>query len=149
VLAIGKRGSPRKLGVPGENSAKVAYNLLDAYAYQGNAICIVGGGDSGIEAANGLARADLKNRVSLIHKDKDFNRAKPRNQKKIQKSISEGRLKVFFKAGATEIGERSMKVRTQAGVEEIENDFVFVMVGGENPKKFLSECGIEFSQRAG
>lgn len=148
VLAVGRRGSPRKLGVPGEDSAKVAYNLLDAEAYRGKAICVVGGGDSGIETANGLARADLENRVWLVHNGPDFNRAKPRNKKKILKAIEEGRLKPFFNAGVVEIGDRFVKVQAAAGVEQIDNDFVFVMVGGESPKKFLNECGIEFSHHA-
>ncbi|HTW66688.1 MAG TPA: NAD(P)-binding domain-containing protein [Bryobacteraceae bacterium] len=147
VLSIGKRGSPRKLGVPGEDSSKVAYNLMDADAYRGKAICIVGGGDSGIEAACGLGRADLQNKVWVVHRTEDFSRAKPRNQKKIKKAMDEGRIKAFFTSGVNEIREKSILVQTAAGVEEIENDFVFVMVGGENPKKFLTECGIEFSQR--
>jgi thioredoxin reductase (NADPH) len=147
VMAIGKRGSPRKLGVPGEDSSKVAYNLLDADAYSGKAICIVGGGDSGIEAANGLARPDLENRVWLVHRTEDFLRAKPRNQKKIKKSMDESRVTAFFNSAVVEIRERSLAVKTPNGVEDIENDFVFVMVGGESPKKFLNDCGIEFSQR--
>ncbi len=147
VLAIGKRGSPRKLGVPGEDSAKVSYNLLDADAYRAKAICIVGGGDSSIEAACGLARPDLDNRVWLIHRSEDFNRAKPRNQKKIKKALDEGRVTAFFNSAVAEIHERSVAVKTPAGVQEIDNDFVFVLVGGESPKNFLSQCGIEFSQR--
>ena len=147
VLAIGKRGSPRKLGVPGEDSSKVAYNLADADAYRGKAICIVGGGDSGIEAACGLGRPDLENRVWLVHRTEDFSKAKPRNQKKIKKALDEGRIKAFYTAAVTQIGERTLAVKTSVGVEEIENDFVFVMVGGESPNKFLNQCGIEFSQR--
>jgi len=147
VLAVGKRGSPRKLGVPGEDSSKVAYNLLDADAYRGKAICIVGGGDSGIEAACGLGRPDLEARVWLVHRTGDFSKAKPRNQKRIQKSIDEGRVTAFFNAAVLEIRERSVLVETPQGIEEFENDYVFVMVGGENPKKFLADCGIEFSQR--
>ncbi len=147
VLAIGKRGSPRKLGVPGEDSSKVAYNLLDADAYRGKAICIVGGGDSGIEAACGLARVDLENRVWLVHRTDAFAQAKPRNQKKVKKAMDEGRVKAFFNSAVVEIRERSTVVKTATGTEEIDNDFMFVMVGGENPKKFLNECGIEFSQR--
>jgi thioredoxin reductase/pSer/pThr/pTyr-binding forkhead associated (FHA) protein/ferredoxin len=147
VLAIGKRGSPRKLGVPGEDSSKVAYNLLDADAYRGKAICIVGGGDSGIEAACGLARPDLENRVWLVHRTDAFAQAKPRNQKKVKKAMDEGRVKAFFNSAVVEIRERSVVVKTASGTEEIDNDFIFVMVGGENPKKFLNECGIEFSQR--
>ncbi len=148
VLAIGRRGSPRKLGLPSEDSTKVTYNLLDAEAYHGKAICVVGGGDSGIEAANGLARPDLENRVWLVHRGQNFSAAKPRNQKKIQKLMDEGRIKPFFNAAVIEIGDRSIKVKSSETVEEIENDFLFVMVGGENPKKFLSDCGIEFSERS-
>jgi thioredoxin reductase (NADPH) len=147
ILAIGKRGSPRKLGVPGEDSSKVAYNLLDADAYHGKAICIVGGGDSGIEASCGLARPDLENRVWLVHRAEAFAQAKPRNQKKIKKYMDDGRVKAFFNSAVIEIRERSVVVKTATGNEEIDNDFVFVMVGGENPKKFLNDCGIEFSQR--
>lgn len=148
VLAIGKRGSPRKLGVRGEDGSKVAYNLLDADAYRGKAICVVGGGDSGLEAACGLARPDLGCRVWLVHRTDDFGKAKPRNQKKIKKCMDEGRVGVFFNSAVAEIRERSVVVNTPTGAVEIENDFVFVMVGGENPKKFLTDCGIEFSQRA-
>jgi len=147
ILAIGKRGSPRKLGVPGEDSSKVAYNLIEVDSYRGKAICIVGGGDSGIEASYGLARQDLGNRVSLVHRADTFAQAKPRNQKKIKKYLDEDRVKAYFNSALVEIRERSVLVKTPTGVEEIDNDFVFVMVGGENPKKFLTECGIEFSQR--
>ena len=148
VIAVGRRGSPRKLGVPGEDSTKVAYSLLDAEAYQGKSICIVGGGDSGIEAANGLAREELKNKVFIIHRSADFSAAKPRNQKKIKKSMDSGAVTAFFNAGVLEIGAETVTVKGQGGSFPIPNDFVFVMVGGENPKKFLGQCGIEFSHRA-
>jgi thioredoxin reductase (NADPH) len=147
IISIGKRGSPRKLGVPGEDSSKVAYSLLDADAYHDKKICIVGGGDSGIEAANSLSRPDLKNRVWLVHRTDDFSRAKPRNQKKIKKSMDEHRVTVFFTSETLEIREHSVVVKTPTGNQEIDNDFVFVMVGGESPKKFLADCGIEFSER--
>jgi len=83
----------------------------------------------------------------VVHRTEDFSRAKPRNQKKIKKAMDEGRVKAFFTSSVTEIGERSISVKTATGVEQIDNDFVFVMVGGESPKKFLTDCGIEFSQR--
>ena len=34
VLALGRRGTPRKLNVPGEDQSKVMYKLLDAETYQ-------------------------------------------------------------------------------------------------------------------
>jgi putative YpdA family bacillithiol system oxidoreductase len=147
VIAIGRRGTPRKLRVPGEDSAKVTYNLSDAEAYRGKAICVVGAGDSGIEAANGLARASLQNRVWLVNRTDNVSRAKPRNQKKLQKALDEGRITMFINAAVTEIGGNTVTVKTSESVEVVENDFVFVMVGGESPKDFLTQCGIEFSQR--
>lgn len=148
VIAIGRRGSPRKLGVPGEDMSKVAYSLLDAEAYQGKSICIVGGGDSGIEAANGLSRPDLKNRVYIVHRSADFSSAKVRNQKKIKKNIDAGLIAATFSSGIIEIKETTVIVKTPQGPVEIPNDYVFVMAGGENPKKFLASCGIEFAQRS-
>ena len=78
----------------------------------------------------------------------DFSKAKSRNQKKIERSIEERRLEVFFSSAVTDIRERSVRIRTPYAVGEIENDFVFVMAGGESPKQFLTQCGISFSQRA-
>src|SRR5207237_9918830 len=105
-------------------------------------------GDRGIEGGKGRARAGLGNRVRLVHRGKDFGAAKRRNRTKIQRTIEQGRLGVFFNAAVQEVREHSVLVKTATGVQEIPNDFVFVMVGGENPKKFLSECGIEFSNRS-
>ena len=147
VMAVGKRGNPRRLGVPGEDSTKVAYDLSDADSYKGKNICIVGAGDSAIETARGLTRTDLQNRVWLVNRGIDFNHARPRNQAKIHKSIEDGRLSVLFQTTVHRIEERSVVVRTAVQYEEIANDFVFIMAGGEPPKKFLADCGIEFSVR--
>jgi thioredoxin reductase/pSer/pThr/pTyr-binding forkhead associated (FHA) protein len=148
VLAIGRRGSPRKLGVPGEELSKVAYNLLDIDAYRDKKICVVGGGDTAIEAANGLARANLGNQVLLVHRQADFGRANPRNREKIAKRIAEGRVKPFFSAKVLEIREGWVRIESPAGIEEMENDFVFVLIGGESSRRFLESCGIEFAHRA-
>jgi thioredoxin reductase len=148
VMAIGKRGTARKLNVPGEDLSKVAYNLLDADSYRGKSICIVGGGDSSIEAAVGLARADLGNRVWLVHRGEDFGKAKARNQKKIRKAIEEKRVMVFFNSTVIEIGPAHVAIQTPQEAGAIPNDFVFVMAGGESPKKFLTQSGIAFSTRA-
>jgi thioredoxin reductase (NADPH) len=136
------------LGVPGEDTSKVVYNLSDAEAYRGKALCIVGGGDSAVEAVNGLARPDLENRVWLVYRGGGFSAAKARNQKKLKKYVDDGRVTVLLNSTVAEIRERSVVVKTAEGLEELDNDFLFAMLGGESPKQFLSECGIEFSERA-
>jgi thioredoxin reductase len=85
--------------------------------------------------------------VSLVHR-RDFGKAKPRNQKKIKKSMDERWVKVFFYSGVAEIKERSVIIKTRTGRVEIENDHIFIRAGGESPKKFLTERGIEFLKRA-
>src|SRR6202790_675071 len=55
ILALGKGGIPRKLGVKGEELPKVMYRLIETDHYVNKKILIVGGGDSAVEAAMGLA----------------------------------------------------------------------------------------------
>ena len=63
LLAIGRRGTPRKLGVPGEEQTKVSYSLLDPAEYQGRRVLVVGGGDSALEAATSIARESDETRA--------------------------------------------------------------------------------------
>ncbi len=93
MLAIGRRGTPRKLGVPGEMQEKVAYRLLEPEDIKGKDIMVVGGGDSAIESA--LLLAD-QNNVTLSYRNEVFNRIKPKNNEKIKEAIASGLVKVLF-----------------------------------------------------
>ena len=81
-LAIGRGGSPRKLGVPGEDLPKVAYSLMDAASYRGRRVLVVGGGDSAVEAAIGLAEQP-GNEVTLSYRGEAFTRIKARNEARL------------------------------------------------------------------
>ena len=143
VLALGRRGTPRKLGVPGEESAKVMYKLEDAESFQNNKVLIVGGGDSAIEAAIGLAMQQ-GNTVTLSYRKQKFFRLKKKNQQKIDELMDLGMVKVLFESQVTEIKPDSVLITSPEGETVLKNDYVLVFAGGEPPFKLLKDIGIRF-----
>lgn len=149
-LALGRRGTPRKLGIPGEDLPKVAYSLLDIESYQGRRILVVGGGDSAIEAAVGLAEQP-GNQVALSYRKKAFFRLKARNDASIQTAIREGRLDCIFESEPIEILPDRVRLRIDgsAGATEtdIPNDDVFIFAGGTPPFEILERAGVSFDPK--
>lgn len=143
VLAMGRRGTPRKLGVPGENLSKVAYQLIDAQSYQNKNILVVGGGDSAVEAAIGLARQP-GNRVSISYRKNKFFRIKKKNEDRCHEMISSKKIIAKFNSEVLEIKEKSVIIKTEKGIEEILNDYVFIFAGGIPPFQMLKDIGIQF-----
>jgi len=143
VLALGRRGTPRKLGVPGEDSAKVMYQLRDAESYRGQSILVVGGGDSAVEAAIGLAR-QTGNRVTISYRKDAFYRIKQKNQKAIESLIARGRVRAAFETEVAAIAPDHVMLRAGTATERVENDYVFVLIGGEPPFELLRRIGLRF-----
>jgi thioredoxin reductase (NADPH) len=142
VLAIGRRGSPRKLGVAGEELPKVSYRLIEAETYTDKNLLVVGGGDSAVEAAVALAR-QKGNRVTLSYRRDDFVRLKEKNDRNVRSMISSGKIKIEFSSELTGITEDAVSLKTSAGGERaIPNDAVFIFAGGELPAEFLKKAGI-------
>lgn len=142
-LALGRRGTPRKLGVPGEERAKVAYGLLDARSHRGRRVLVVGGGDSAIEAALGLA-AQPGNEVTLSYRKHAFFRLKPRNEAGILEAAEGGTVRVLYESQVEEIRDDAVTLRLGDQRLELENDEVFVFAGGEPPFKMLERSGVSF-----
>src|SRR5580704_5317532 len=94
LLAIGRRGTPRRLGVPGEDLPKVVYRLIDPQQYRGRHVLVVGGGDSALEAAASVA-AEPGTTVTLCHRGDAFSRAKAKNRGRVAAAGRSGRLKVL------------------------------------------------------
>lgn len=142
ILALGRRGSPRKLGVPGEDLPKVYYRLIETSSYHDRKILVVGGGDSAIEAAVGLA--DQKgNTVTLSYRKDSFVRLKEKNEKRIKEMTDRGAVRVIFSSDVTEIRPDSVIIRQgTSGVHDVPNDFVFIFAGGELPGEFLKKTGV-------
>jgi thioredoxin reductase len=143
VLALGRRGTPRKLGALGEEKPKVMYQLMDAESYEGQRILVVGGGDSAVEAALGLAR-QKGNRVTLSYRKDKLVRIKRKNEERITALFKEGRIKPLFGSEVVEIGEREVRLKVGDGEDRVPNDFVFVFAGGDPPFAFLKEIGVRF-----
>jgi thioredoxin reductase (NADPH) len=144
VLALGRRGTPRKLNVPGEDKSKVMYKLMDAETYQNENVLIVGGGDSAVEAAIGLAR-QKGNSVTVSYRKSKFFRIKSKNEEKITEMIAEKRIKVLFNTSVTEIRDTEVSLKTDT--EEtilIPNSYVFIFAGGEPPFPLMQKIGIRF-----
>jgi putative YpdA family bacillithiol system oxidoreductase len=146
ILALGRRGTPRKLGVPGEDRSKVMYSLIEAEAYTNARILIVGGGDSAVEAALGLAY-QKGNQVTLSYRKPEFSRIKERNSQRIGEAMRSRRVRVLFNSQPVEIRERSVVLDIQGKAEELPNDWVWVFAGGEPPNAFLEKIGVALGER--
>lgn len=146
ILALGKTGTPRKLGIPGEEQAKVMYRLIEADHYVNKNIVVVGGGDSAVEAAMGLAQ-QVGNKVTLCYRGEQFGRIKERNAKRIQDCVRSGKLDVLFHTSPIEVRAESIVLDVQGKNRELPNDFVWIFAGGVPPYDFLKKIGISFGVR--
>lgn len=139
VLALGRRGTPRKLGIPGEQLSKVSYRLMEAESYTNCRILVVGGGDSAVEAAIGLA-SQKGNRVAISYRQSEFLRIKDRNAKHLQEYRN--KIEIIFNSNVKEITDANVTIETSDGLRTLDNDYVFIFAGGELPYEFLKKIGI-------
>ncbi|TNE50687.1 MAG: 4Fe-4S dicluster domain-containing protein [Deltaproteobacteria bacterium] len=142
LLAIGRRGSPRTLGVPGEEAGKVAYSLRGPEEYQGDKCLVVGGGDSALEAATMLAD-EPGTQVTLCYRRDRLWRAKRPNIDKVMQYAEEGKIQLLLEASPLEIKPSSVRIQVKDEEVELMNDSVFVFIGGKLPLGFLEESGVE------
>jgi thioredoxin reductase (NADPH) len=146
ILALGRNGTPRKLGVKGEELPKVMYRLIEADHYINRRILVVGGGDSAVEAAMGLAHQP-GNQVTLSYRKEGFSRIKERNAKRINDCTHSGKVRVLFNSNPVEFTPDTVILDVAGTVQEIENDFVWIFAGGTPPTEFLKKIGIQFAMR--
>jgi thioredoxin reductase/NAD-dependent dihydropyrimidine dehydrogenase PreA subunit len=148
LLAIGRRGTPRKLGVPGEELPKVVYRLIDPEQYAGQQVLVVGGGDSALEAAASIAESGGGG-VVLSYRGAEFDRAKARNKERIQSAATNGKMKVLMKSAIKQIDAKAVAIEHEGSTVAVDNDAVIVSAGGVLPSEFLKRIGINVETKRG
>ncbi len=151
LLAIGRRGTPRKLGVSGERSSKVAYKLIEPEQYKGMKLLVVGGGNSAAEGALALGEQE-GTEVTLACRGKALEAANAENREKVQRAIDAGWLRFIPECGGKEIQEEIVileKLDDSKEIIAIENQFIFAFIGGILPTGFLNQIGVEVATKYG
>ena len=148
LLAIGRRGTPRKLAVPGEELPKVVYRLIDPDQYIGQEVLVVGGGDSALEAAASIAEVS-GTQVTLSYRGDAFGRAKPRNRQRVAQAADRGNLKLFLSSKVNHIHPDLVILEHGGKQVEIQNKAVIVSAGGVLPNEFLNKVGVRVETKYG
>lgn len=148
LLAIGRRGTPRKLGVPGEDLPKVVYSLIDAAQYQNMRVLVVGGGDSALEAAITISEQPGST-VAISYRSEAFGRGKPKNRDKLRAQEAAGRIKVMLKSNVKLVTDDKVLLECDGQTVELPNDAIIVCAGGILPTPFLKEIGIMVETKFG
>lgn len=143
LLAIGRRGSPRRLDVPIAQAAesRVFYALVDARAFAGQRVVVVGLGDTAMETAIALARQPAT-RVTLVYRGSGFRRGKARNIDEVKRLVGQGRVQLAFDSTVARVEPDHVVLRTTAGEERVDADAVFVLIGSILPWEFLGAVGV-------
>jgi thioredoxin reductase/Pyruvate/2-oxoacid:ferredoxin oxidoreductase delta subunit len=148
LLAIGRRGTPRKLGVPGEDSSKVVYRLIDPEQYRGKHVLVVGGGDSALEAAVSISE-EPGTTVTISYRSEAFSRAKQKNRDKVDAAAKAERLNVMLQSNVKMIEEKQVRIEFKGKLSALRNDAIIVCAGGILPTGFLKEIGITVETKYG
>ena len=148
LLAIGRRGTPRTLGVPGEDLPKVFYRLIDPDQYLNSRVLVVGGGDSALEAACAIAGVE-GSEVTLSYRSAAFSRAKPKNRQAVEQAESAGKLNVVLESNVRAIAADVVELDQHDQCIELANDAVIISAGGILPTPFLRSIGIDVETKFG
>jgi putative YpdA family bacillithiol system oxidoreductase len=146
VLAMGRRGTPRRLNVPGEDLAKVVYDVAEMEVFRGRRVLVVGGGDSAVESALGLSNQP-GTEVTVSYRGEAFARVKARNQTKLDAAVGSGKVRVLLNSQVREIRHDVVIVDVSGRSTILPNDDVIVRIGGEPPQAFLERVGVRMVRK--
>ncbi|TGM05056.1 NAD(P)-binding domain-containing protein [Leptospira jelokensis] len=145
VIAMGKSGDPKKLGIPGESSSQVFYRLIDPKDCLGQSVVIVGGGDTALEAV--IQCSDYAKEITLVHRGAEFQRAKTENVNRIKRLEIDGKIKILYESQLTEIIPSAVFIKAKDKAVKIKTEMVFVLIGTLPPIGFLERVGIKLQNQ--
>jgi thioredoxin reductase/NAD-dependent dihydropyrimidine dehydrogenase PreA subunit len=149
LLALGRRGNPRKLEVPGEELPKVHYTLLEPDPFAGKHVLVVGGGNSAVETALSLSDFGRCASVSISYRRGAFARCRAENRRRIDEAIAASTVKALMPSEVLEIHESKVLLKTDNGQTTVPNDAVIVQIGGTAPAELLKTFGIDVVTKRG
>ncbi|MBS1124159.1 MAG: 4Fe-4S ferredoxin iron-sulfur binding domain protein, partial [Deltaproteobacteria bacterium] len=149
VIAIGTLGNPRKLGCPGEELEKVKNSLVDPDEWQGKNILIIGGSDSAVEVVLALAKPELRNKVWFSTRGAKLEGIKPKNRKLIEDALAAGKFEIRYATAVAEVTPNTVAItfNTDGRREDLPNDVIFAMIGGNSPQKWLQGIGVPYVEK--
>ncbi len=150
VLALGRRGSPRKLGIPGEELQKVCYRLLEPDPFAQKHVLIVGGGNSAAECAIALAEFQGCASVGISYRRGEFARLRAQVRQSLLEFIESGAIQSHLQTQVTGIDPNSVTLSHSDGQsQQLQNDAVVVQIGGTPPSALLDKLGIATVEKRG
>jgi thioredoxin reductase (NADPH) len=150
ILALGGRGSPRKLEVSGEELTKVSYRLLEPEPFAGRHVLVVGGGNSAVETAVALSEYGRCASVTISYRRAQFARCRAANRLKIETAIQQGAVQALMNTEVRSIlTDQVVMTGPDYPVRPLRNDAVIVQVGGTSPAELLSSLGIQLVTKFG
>ena len=144
IIAIGFYDQANKLNIAGEDLKKVKHYYDEPHAYVDQNILIIGGGNSAVDVALETYRYGAKAVTMAIRKSSLEDNVKYWVKPDIENRIKEGAIKAYFNSDVLEIKEDCVRIKTEFGIREIENDFVLAMTGYHPDFEFLKSCGLNF-----
>ncbi|MGH2897078.1 MAG: NAD(P)-binding domain-containing protein, partial [Solirubrobacteraceae bacterium] len=149
VLALGRRGAPKELGVPGEQLTKVSYRLIEPEPFAAKHVMIVGGGNAAADCAIALANAKLCKSVSISYRRPELARLRSSVRKEVERCVEAGAIVPLLSTEVVEIAEHHVTLKTPEGLRQMVNDRVIVQIGGQPPSALLRTIGIELVEKRG
>jgi thioredoxin reductase/NAD-dependent dihydropyrimidine dehydrogenase PreA subunit len=149
VLALGRRGAPRTLGVPGEELPNVVYRVIEPEVFAGKRMLVVGGGNAAADCAIALAEQGKCASVALSYRRDQLMRLRGSVRTQLDALIAEGSVQALLGTEVASIAPHHVILQGHGGVRHVANDHVVIQVGGTAPAQLLRSIGIELVEKRG